>query len=145
MMLKKIKRSSCTFLRFFSLKTFFKHLWHANQQIYCFVTANVINFSFVGENTDGTNAKKCAKQFKRKPTESQHGNNRFCHTKPGKRGPSDMHKNNSIKMKIFLPNPPAQWVKKPYPLLFSKYEIQKGRHLYRTHKKAGISQCTSSE
>ena len=42
----------------------------------------------------------------------------------------------------FSPNPPTQWVKKRYPLFFRKYEIHKGRHLYRTHKKAGILQCT---
>ena len=45
-------------------------------------------------------------------------------------------------MKIFSPNPPTRWVKKRYPLFFRKYEIHKGRHLYRTHKKAGILQCT---
>ena len=36
----------------------------------------------------------------------------------------------------FSPNPPAWWVKKCYPLLFSKYEIHRGRHLYRIHRKA---------
>ena len=44
--------------------------------------------------------------------------------------------------RIFCPNPPAKWVKKRYPLLFRKYEINKGRHLYRTHRKAVILQCT---
>ena len=37
-----------------------------------------------------------------------------------------------------LPNPPTWWVKKHYPLLFSKYEIHKGWHWYRIHKKAEI-------
>ena len=36
----------------------------------------------------------------------------------------------------------ARWVKKRYPLLFRKYEIHKGRHLYRTQKKAGMHRRT---
>ena len=54
--------------------------------------------------------------------------------------PAENSKKNSssFQFPFFL----AWWVKKRYPLFFRKYEIHKGRHLYRTHKKAGILQCT---
>ena len=51
--------------------------------------------------------KNAPSNSKENPQKSQRGKNQFRHTKPGKRVPSDMQKNNSIKVKIFSPNPPA--------------------------------------
>ena len=54
--------------------------------------------------------------------------NRF--NQAGEKGGSVTRQINYDQGEQFLPNPPTQWVKKRYPLLVSKYEIHKGRHLY---------------
>ena len=71
-----------------------------------YLTANEIDFLFVGENTAGTDDKKMRQAISEEnPQKSQRCKNRFRHTKPGKRGPSDVQKNNSIKVKIFFAQP----------------------------------------
>ena len=64
-----------------------------------------------------------------------------CITQAREEGCSDLQNKISIRVNIFLPKPTClvgqRWVKKRYPLLFRKYEIYKGQHLYRTQKKAG--------
>ena len=62
----------------------------------------------MGENTAGTDDKNAPSNSKENPQKSQRGKNRFRHTKPGKRWPSDVQKNNSIEVKFFSPNPPAR-------------------------------------
>ena len=83
---------------------------------------------FVGGNANGTNNKKCTKQFKGKTP------GKLLNQKPVlSHKASDLKKKNSNWVnKICLPTPP-RWV----TLLFRKYEIHKGRHLYRTNMKAG--------
>ena len=85
-----------------------------------------------------TDDKKCAKQFKQKNPRKPLQHKPVLTHKAREKGSKKLNQGE----RIFHPNPPAKWVKKRYPLLFRKYEINKGRHLYRTHKKAVILQCT---
>ena len=65
--------------------------------------------------------------------------------KTGKRGSVTCKNNNIVQGEKFSPSLPTRWVKKRYPLLFRKYEIHKGWHLYRTHKKAGYTRVYPTE
>ena len=116
---------------------------YTNQGSHTILTANEIDFSFEGENTAGTDDKKCAKQFKGKPTEKPTRQKPVPSHKAREKG-AQWHAEKQLNQgeKNFRPTHLPSGSKKGYPLLFSKYEIHKGQHLYKTHKKAGICQCT---
>ena len=69
------------------------------------ITANEIDFLFVGENTAGTDDKKMRQPIQRKIHRKANAAKTGSVTQPGKRGPSDVQKNNSIKVKIFFAQP----------------------------------------
>ena len=57
--------------------------------------------------------------------------------KTRKRGPVTCKNNNIVQGEKFSP---TRWVKKRYPLLFRKYEIHKGWHLYCTgHRRRRVT------
>ena len=96
---------------------------------------------FVGENAASTDDIKMRQAIWTKNPTMMSWQELVLHSSLGKKG--------SVICRIyydhdenFSPNPPTQWVKKLYPLLFSKYEIHKGLHLYRIHKKADIHRLT---
>ena len=69
-----------------------------------FLTANEIHFLFVRENTAGTDNKKMHKAIQRKKTQkSRCSKNQFRHTKPRKRGPSDVQKKQLNEDENFSP------------------------------------------
>ena len=67
----------------------------------------------------------------------------FHHSSPGKGVQWLAERNLNQGEHFFAQTHPPGGSKKRYPLLFRKYEIHKGRHLYRTQKKAdNMHQCT---
>ena len=62
------------------------------------------------------------------------GRNWFSHPGQGKGGPCDLQEN-ANRVKNFHPTHPPGG-SKTLSSAFQKYEIHKGRHFYRTHKKA---------
>ena len=85
---------------------------------------------------------KCAKQLKKKNSRKPVTTKLVLSHKAWEKGHQWLAEQKSIRVKfLFAQLARARWVKKRYPLLFRKYGI-KEQHLYRTHKKADIHQCT---
>ena len=89
---------------------------------------------FVGENAAGTDDIKMHQAIQKQTLKQLSQQTPVLSLKPMKRGAQWLAgKKNSIRVKFFSPNTPDWWVKKRYPLLFRKYEIHKGWHLYTGH------------
>ena len=96
---------------------------------------------FVGENT--------ARYWRHKNVPSNATENQtmpswpepVLHKSPGK-GAQWFAESNTIRVKIFRPTRPPGGSKNVILCFFSKYEIHRGRHLYRIHKKAGTHRFT---
>ena len=79
---------------------------------------------------------------KKKLQESLRSKNRFCHTKPEKRGLSDLQNKNRLLGNFFSTTRLPSGSKYVILCFLRKYEIHKGWHLFRTHIIADINQCT---
>ena len=125
----------CVFTIFSTFYSNFKFCFTlcSSPQWVLFLTVLQIEYMlFVGENTTSTDDIKMCQSIQNKIRGCHCDINLFT-LKTRKKRLSDLQNLNMIRVNKFSPILPAWCVKNCYPLLFSKCEIHKGRHLYRIH------------
>ena len=135
---KYIFLSTRKYFVYANLKNIKKQIWKSIQvgfDLPFLSTSSIFPYIvFVGENTAGINNIKVCQAIWNKIRLSHLARNQSCN-QGGEKGAQWFEESKMIRVKNFLPNPPAQWVKKCYNLLFSKCDKLYIKDTYRIHKK----------